>query len=239
MQFPRFITWSAVATISYWLLDHLAPDVLPKLPPAIELPVLIVAAALLFTAGGVRGGKAVLERFPRPWFPRPFWRVRFWLRYRPSIAITTATPFIDVGNTVMNGSQVSLMLNRNLSRLPTNAIIDLERAELVFRQLNGKQRRQHIYRPVEAGGFLALEAIKGSCDFVIVEFSAVGLPAPLSEAPDFTGDFAFELRGVRARVQIGDRMTVGELPSAHWQWYRQYISAAQTQPIEWLPAIAH
>jgi hypothetical protein len=94
-------------------------------------------------------------------------------------------------------------------------------AELVFRQLGEAHRRSLVYRPVETGGFLALEARGNSCDFVAMRFAAMGTPVCLDEAPDFSGDFEFELRGVQARV-TGTRPLVGELAPARWRWCREF-----------------
>jgi hypothetical protein len=208
---PSYLTLPAIAAFSWALLDHLLPDLLPKVPRAIGLPVAVVAASLLFLSFAVRGWRWLVQRLPPPWFPRPFLRAHFWLRHRPSVTILTAMPKVDFGNTVMNGCEISLTVCRNLSNLPVNASIDFDHAELVFTKTDAKPIRRHVFRPKETGGFLALDVVKNSTDNVMITFSATRLPAPLAEAPDFTGDYELKLRGVRALVR-GTHPFSGELP---------------------------
>jgi hypothetical protein len=179
---PNYLTLPAIGAFSWVLLDHLLPDLLPKVPRAIGLPVAVVAGSLFFLSFAVRGWRWLIQRLPLPWFPQPFWRTLYWLRYRPSITIITATPKVDFGNTVMNGCEISLMVCRNPSNLPTDASIDFDHAELVFTRTDAKPTRQHVFSPTETGGFLALDVPKNSTDNVVIAFSATRLPAPLAEA---------------------------------------------------------
>jgi len=221
MRVPHYVTWPAIAALSWAVLDHLLPDLLPKVPAPIGIPIAIAAGLLLAVSAGVRGWSWLFQKLPWPWFPRPFWRVVFWLRHRPSVTIATATPTVDFGNTVLNASQFSLMLCRNLSNMPVGAVVDFDSAELVFSQIGKKDRRRRIYRPVETGGFLKLELSAGSCDFIMMHFSAMGLPAPLADAPDFTGDYELVLRGVRIDVR-GAHPFSGEPVPALWRWFRVF-----------------
>ena len=208
-------TLPALGALGWWLLDHLLPDLLPKVPVRTAWGIVIFVSLLL--AGGlfVKAWQALLDRLPRPWLPKPFWRVKFWLHYRPVVAILQVVPKATFADTTMNECSLSLTVSRGLAELPREAVVQFERSVILLKCGNGKDARRHTFRPIETGGFLHNPMKANSADSVQIEFSATGLPAIPPEAPDFRGDYEIELRGVIVEIK-GPKPLSGELPPTRW-----------------------
>lgn len=199
----------------YWVLDHLAPDLLPKLPHNVALPIAVGAVVLMVIALSILGWRRLVEALPLPWFPHPFWRVGYWLYHRPSVAIQVVGPKANSSPVVMLESTIGLTIWRNLSRLREPAAIRFDKAMLhVVQTRDGKERR-YAYRPVEAGGLLAQPVTARPGDAIILDFSATCLPLALADAPDFNQEYELRLTGVVAEVQ-GAKPFAGELPEARF-----------------------
>ena len=216
-KIAQYLTLPSLAAIAIWVLDHLLPDFLPKLPEPLGLSVVIAAGAILLSVLTIMGWRRLLVRMPRPWLPRPFWRIGFWLRHRPTISIITVAPQVSTTGAGMDQCVIHITLWRNLRQTPCKAVIRFDTAMLVFHQSDRPHSRGHIFRPKETGGLLNLPIPAQSVDSIKIEFAATGLPAPFPDAPDFSSDYRIELTGVLAEIQ-GSKPTVCELPLIVWGW---------------------
>lgn len=214
---------AALLAGSWFVLDHLLPDLLPKPPQIVSLWIVGLAGLVATTASVGWGWTLLNEYLPRPWWPKPFWRVTTWLRRRPTLSVITAVPKVGFGNTTMDSCRVSLTLRRNLARLAAVSTVEFDEAVLILSQTIGRKTRRFAFAPCDAGGFLALPVAAGASDAVLVEFVGIAFPKPMSEAPDFTLDYHLELRGVRVRVQ-GKAPIAAELAPASWSWFHQFNS---------------
>ncbi|MEV5022587.1 hypothetical protein MRBLMA1_002444 [Sphingobium sp. LMA1-1-1.1] len=235
-KIAQYLTLPSLAAIAYWVLDHLLPDFLPKLPEPLGLSVVIGAGAVLLSALTIMGWRRLLVRMPRPWFPRPFFRIGFWLRHRPTTSIITVAPQVSMTGTTMDQCRLHLTLWRNLTRTPCKAVIRFDTAMLVLRQSDRPHARNHIFRPKEAGGLLHLPIPAQSVDSIKIEFAATGLPAPFPNAPDFSSDYRIELTGVFAEIQ-GRKPTICELPPVVWNMRPSDYHPGSTLPIESVDAL--
>jgi hypothetical protein len=233
---PAFIglrKWVAPAALlasSWFVLDHLLPDLLPKPTHDISLSIAALAAAVAVAAIAVRAWARLNEVLPRPWFPRPFWRIASWLKRRASVSIIAAFPKVALGNDTMDGCAFSLTVQRNLARLKSPSTLEFDRAQLVLSQTIAGKTRRFEFAPRDVGSFLASPIAAGTSDAVIVDFVGVRLPTALGEAPDFTRDFRLELRGVRVKVE-GQHALAAELAAAPWPWFpRLEAGAALASP---------
>jgi hypothetical protein len=191
----------------------------------------IVAAAVLaaLAAGAARLWSWVNERVPRPWFPRPAWRVAEWLRSRPSVSIITAFPKVAFGNTTMDACQLSLTIQRNFSRATRVSRLVWEGAKLVMTQEIGGKKRHFSFRPRDTGGFLALSLNPETIDAVMVDFEGVAFPVALAAGPDFTKDHQLD-RGVTVVVE-GVHAIRAQLPAAIWPWFCQFNYGGIPDPV--------
>ncbi|HEY8604821.1 hypothetical protein [Tsuneonella suprasediminis] len=205
----------AFATLGWWLIDHLLPDLLPKVPVRTAWVVVIVVSLLLAFGFFAKAWRALLDRFPRPWLPKPFWRVGFWLKHRPLVAILQVAPKAMFVDTTMNACSLSLTISRGFAKFPREAVVRFENSVISLKSGTGKGVQRHTFRPVEAGGFLHIPMKANSADAVQIEFSASGLPVLPSEAPDFQSDYEIELRGVIVESK-GPKPLSGELPLTRW-----------------------
>lgn len=72
----------------------------------------MILASLLLTAElSVKAWRSPFDRFPRPWLPKPFWRVMFRLNHRtmvvilqvaPKASFANPAPFPDPNSSVVN-----------------------------------------------------------------------------------------------------------------------------------------
>jgi hypothetical protein len=217
----RWIAPAAVFGVSWFVVDHLLPDLLPKPPHTAALAIVAAAMLAALAAGAARLWSWVNERVPRPWFPRPAWRVAVWLRSRPSVSIITAIPKVAFGNTTMDVCQFSLTIQRNFSRATRVSRLVWEDATLVMSQEIEGKRRHFTFRPRDAGGFLALSLNPGTSDAVMVDFEGGAFPVALAAGPDFTKDYQLDLRGVTVVVE-GVHTIRAQLPVAIWRWCCQF-----------------
>jgi hypothetical protein len=222
-------TWLAVLlAVSALAADHLLDEVAPKLPHAVAL---VLFAGALAVLAGERIGRiwpALLARLPRPWLPFRPWRVRRWLAERPGASILVAQPQIEVGAGTANRLSFSLTISRSFVRASEPTRMLFAESELVLRQ----GRRRFVFRPQEAGGFVALPVQPGGSDAVVLTFLDPACPRALAEAPDFHAEYTLELRGVRAEIGDDSALT-GVLPSARWVWAGSAVwSAAMVEAPE-------
>jgi len=215
MRLSSYLSLPLCLEAGYWVLDHLVPDLLPKPPHIVALPIVTIALAMMAVALVVQGWRRLIKALPLPWLPRPFWRAVYWLRHRPSVAIQVAAPKANCSPVVMLDSTIGLTIWRNLSRLREPAVIRFDRAMLhVVQTRDGKERR-YSYRPVEAGGILVQPVTARPGDAILLDFSATCLPVALADAPDFNQEYELRLTGVIAEVQ-GAKPLAGELPEARF-----------------------
>lgn len=224
----------ALGALGWWLLDHLLPDLLPKVPVRTAWAVVIVVSLLLAGGLSVKAWRALLDRLPRPWLPKPFWRLRFWLNHRPVVAILQVAPKATFADAEMNECSLSLTVSRGFAKFPREAVVRFERSVILLKSGNGKDARRHIFRPVEAGGFLHIPIKANSADAVQIEFSATGLPAIPSEAPDFRSDYEIELRGVIVESR-GPKPLSGELPPTRWAMNQDAYRLSQSYYLAGVP----
>jgi hypothetical protein len=207
-------TWLAAAlAVSAFAADHLLDEVAPKLPHAVALVLFVAALAVLALDRMGRIWPVLLMRLPGPWLPLRSWRVRRWLAERPSVSILVVQPQIEVGAGIANRLSFSLTISRSFARVSEPTRMLFAESKLVLRQ----GQRRFVFRPQEAGGFLALPVHPGGSDAVVLTFLDPACPRALADAPDFHGEYTLELRGVRAEIGEDSALT-GVLPSARWAW---------------------
>lgn len=225
----RYFALPALAAGAYWALDHLLPDLLPKVPRPVAIAIVIGSFAILLMAGARAAWKSVTRRFPLPWIPRPAWRIRYWLAHRPSLQIITAVPKGIVEGAALSECQFNITLQRNLTKLPMSAKVDFQHSEILLRgKRNGKMQTWH-FRPMEAGGFLAEPVAPKTYDFVMVTYRLMALPMRPEDGPVFSEPYDFELRGVRA-IAVGDFPLSGTLPPILWRWSPTYGASPMEPP---------
>jgi hypothetical protein len=238
MSNKYYLTLPALISGAFWVLERVLPDLI-KIPEFIAKPLASLAGVIIVVSVLAYGWRWMARRVPRPWLPRPIWRARTWLAHRPTLSIITATPKIVTSATTMDECKITLQIARSLSASPTRARICFDHAFLEFRRTDRKRAEPFIFRPVEAGGFLALEMEPRSWNSVILEFSGVRFPIHLPHAPQFDGDYELTLRGVRA-VFGGRKGFEGELPPVVWRWFRALNSSTPSfqNPIVYPPSEA-
>ena len=234
MNLHKLLAPAAILAFSLFILDHFAPDLVPRPPRMVTLAIVAAASALAAYALAVKGWTHLLERAPRPWLPLPFWRVARWIRQRPSVSIIQPFPKIEAGPSTVDHCAFSITVGRNLVRAGAGMVtLRFDAASLVMTQMKHGRHRRFVFSPTEVGGFLALPTRGGAFDAVKVDFVAAGAPWAPQDAPDFTADYTLELRGVCAAVD-GPVRLAGELAPATWTWFREAAAA----PLDFGPLAA-
>ena len=228
MKQLNFLTASSLMFGAYWVLDHLLPELLPKIPSAVGEPIAFACVAIMTVGLAIRGWRLALHKIPRPWLPKQFWRVGVWLRHRPSLNVVSANPSIAFVGDVIGACGFTLTLQRNASRSLHDVTFEFERAELELSQSSSGQQRKWLFRPVETGGLLGQTINAQSSDFIILSFTAMNLPMTAPQSPDFGGDYEIEIRGVYAEMRSAQVLR-GELSPVRWQWFRSFNSGVLTE----------
>lgn len=201
-----------------FVINLIAPDlILPKVPLFVKMTIAIAAgvAGLVVWAG--IAWTALLRRWPRPWLPRPPWRVGEWIGRRPALSILLAPVEITNGLVVVEGAKASLTLHRDLSRTTRIARILFAGSRLDLSQKRGDRTLRWTFTPEEAGGFLGEPIAPGSRDNVLIVFRGTGFPMRQADLVDLTRPFELALSGVTAVV--GEHHPLeGVVPAARWSW---------------------
>lgn len=230
MTRSRYLALPFVVTSTYWVLDHLLPDILPKPPKPVSWSIVACAASLLLIALIVMGWRRLVDWMPRPWFPRPFWRVGSWLRCRPTVSVVTVVPQASIVDGRMEECVIRVTLVRSLARMPVDAGVRFDAATLIQRRTDQRGSVRYVFRPKDTGGFLMRPFAAGSFDSVLIDSAATDLPARLPEAPDFDGDYEIAITGIRVEA-MNDKALGGELPSVNWQMCRAAYQANLSTPL--------
>lgn len=171
------------------------------------------------------------HRVPRPWWPKPPWRLGSWLRERPKLHIASATIEVVRGLTVLESAQANLIVQRNLSRTRHTTTLRFDAARLELRQQRGKNELRWSFVPKEAGGFLALPLAGGANDHVHIQFVGNSFPLAFGELVDFEKPYELVLIGVEAEVE-GRRRLSGTLEASRFFW----PGSLRTPEVDWGPA---
>jgi len=202
----RWSTPTAVIAASYFVLDHLLPDMI-KIPHWMALALVALAGIFFVAAHAVGWWRTLRARVPGPWFPTRAWRVAHWLRRRPSVQILLIAASNSTDGNVLEECRIKLTLWRNLANTIDPTVIRFDGATLAMRNLRSNGGRRFLFRPLESGGLLALPMPAGKSDSVIVDFALVSLPMRVDEAPDFAADYELELTGVTADMGSARHLT--------------------------------
>jgi hypothetical protein len=215
--FAKWTTPSGVLAACWFVLDHLAPDLLPKPPRDAAAVIAGVALVLSIAAWIWRGWSKLSLQLPRPWWPRSPMRLGEWLRHRPRLHITTASIEVIRGLIALEGAKANLVIQRNLTRTPRATTLRFDTARLQIRQRRGRAVLSWTFAPKEAGGFLAAPVSAGANDHVHVEFAGTSFPLAYDELIDFAKPYELVLSGVEA--EVGERRPLrGVLGVARFFW---------------------
>ncbi|PVX27900.1 hypothetical protein DD559_19360 [Sphingomonas pokkalii] len=226
----RYLALPFVVTSTYWVLDHLLPDILPKPPKPVSWSIVACAASLLLIALIVMGWRRLVDWMPRPWFPSPFWRVASWLRCRPTVSVVTVIPQASIVDGRMEECVIHVTLVRSLAQMPVDAVVRFDATTLILQRTDQRGSTRHVFRPKETGGFLMRPIAAGSLDSILIDFAATGLPARFPDAPDFDGDYEIAITGIRVEAR-SDRPFGGKLPPVKWQMCRAAYQANLSAPL--------
>ncbi|MBX9615932.1 MAG: hypothetical protein K2X25_10085 [Caulobacteraceae bacterium] len=215
----RRVNWLAglpsVATVGWWIIDKLAPDLLPAVPRPLALAAVALAVVMIIAALTLQGLHRLRSRAPGPWLAQPVWRSLRWVRERPVVLILSAAANAEFGASTLEALTIRLTLHRGALRASRPALLRFDAARLTLIQHHRSERRTWLLRPAETGDFLSLPMVPGVADAVVIDFTLIALPLVASHAPDLHKPWSLELDGVRATI-AGRRPITGSLPKAAW-----------------------